>query len=194
MRGLRKLLSMFLLVALIFSQLGCDKKDKDVESQTEGSRTPTDVISADETEGILSQDNEEVTSLDHVLTLWDQGDKDAATEGFLSIRWNDPATLANVPVMNLSEQQFQSLSRGKRDRTMKEYQDLRSKLLIGIVRHVRSAGDSALATGDKQTAKAHYEGILRCGQALSSPDRFELMNLDGKAALSMAQKGLSSLE
>jgi hypothetical protein len=77
---------------------------------------------------------------------------------------------------------------------MKEYSDLRAKLFIGIVRHVRSAGDSALARGDKQTAKAHYDGILRCGRALSSPDRLALMKLDGEAAIRMGEKGLSSLE
>jgi DNA-directed RNA polymerase subunit RPC12/RpoP len=145
-------------------------------------------------EGNLSQSNEEVTSLDHVLALWDQGDKDAATAAFLSIRWNDPAALANVPVMNLSEKQFRALSKGERNRTTKEYADLRARLLVGVARHVRSVGDAAVAKGDKQTARAHYEGILRCGQALSSPDRLEIMKLGGEAAIRMAQKGLSSLE
>jgi hypothetical protein len=129
---------MFLLTALILSQISCGKRDEDVESQAEGSEVLTEISDAGKTGSGPSQRSEGGASLDHVLTLWDAGDKDAAAEAFLSIPWDDPAACENVPLMTMSEQQFQSLSRGERDRTSKEYRALRDRLLIGIVRHVRS--------------------------------------------------------
>ena len=209
MKKSSEFINVFLLAVLILLQIGCGKKDEDAGSQaegsrtsegirgsdeTEGSQTPTDIAGTRATESSISQSNKEAASLVRVLALWDRGNKDAATEEFLSVRWNDPTALANVPVMNLSEEQFGSLSKEERDRTMKEYKNLRTKLLIGVVRHVRSVGDSALAKGDKQKAEECYDGILRCGQALSSPNRLALMKLDGEAAVRMGQKGLSSLD
>ena len=191
MRGLRTLLSMFVLTVLVLPYSGCGKKDQGVESQVKSNQASTADGVARETGDNVSQGGKEGTSLADVLAIWDRGDKDAAAKGFLSIRWNDPVTLANVPSMNLSEKQFQSLSQVERDRIMKSYAEVRTKLLIGIARHARSVGDNALAAGDKQTAKAYYEGILRCGQAFSSPDRLSLMKLDGDATQKMAQERLA---
>jgi hypothetical protein len=62
-----------------------------------------------------------------------------------------------------------------------------------LSRHCRSVGENAQASGDKQTAKAHYEAVLHLGEALSSPERVSIMQGTGKALVRMAEEKLSAL-
>jgi hypothetical protein len=178
--------------------LGCSDK----EEQTREDAIETDSSGQISAEMAQNQPDEDAgipvavedISLNDVVALWDNGKKDEATAKFLSVNWKNPSVFNEMSCFDLSERQFGWNSRKERERIMEEYSNLRDKLLVGVVRYVRSAGDSVLASGDEQTAREYYSGILRCGQALSSPNRLALIQLDGKAIVKMAQDRLSSLE
>ena len=97
-----------------------------------------------------------------------------------------------MPHLNLSEDEFRALSRDERTRKQKEYMEL-VRTFKNLSRHCRSVAESAQASGDKQTAKAHYEAVLHLGEALSSPERVSIMQGTGKALVRMAEEKLSAL-
>ena len=95
--------------------------------------------------------------------------------------------------MNLSEEDFGALSRDERTRIKKEVDEL-PFTLKELGRHSLSVGENAQASGDKQTAKAHYEAVLHLGQTMSSPEHYAVMQQVGKAVVMMAEKRLSALK
>ena len=129
-----------------------------------------------------------------VLASWSKGNKDGAVQQLLSIRWDEPAIFDDVPHLSLSEDQFRalSLSRDERTRRQKEYMEL-ATTFKNLSRHCFSIGDNARASGDGQTAKAHYEAVLHLGQALSGPNRVSLIQLTGKAIVGAAGEKLAGL-
>jgi len=198
MKSRSKSLVFLVVVFSLMSFLGCsDKEEQERDDSIEtdsGGQISTEVDQNQPDDDADIQVVTEDISLNDVFALWDTGKKDEAMAKFLSVNWKAPSVFNELSCFNLSENQFGSYSKRKRERIMKEYSNLREKLLIGIVRYVRSAGDDILADGDKQTAREYYSGILRCGQALSLPARLALIQLDGKAIVKMAQDRLSSLE
>lgn len=128
-----------------------------------------------------------------VLASWESGKKDHAVEQLLSVRWDGPDVFADVPNMNLSEKDFGALPADERDRISEELWQLDSTLL-SLARHAWSVGKKAQASGDEQTAKAHYEAVLHLGQAMSDPEHVVVIQRRGKGITIGAQKRLSALE
>lgn len=132
-------------------------------------------------------------ALSDVLASWESGKKDVAVKQLLSIRWDEPAVFADMPIMVLSEKDFRSLPRDERTRIQQELIELVGPLR-NMARHAWSIGEKAQASGDKQTAKAHYEAVLHLGQALASPERVLLIQQVGKAITIGTQKRSSAVE
>lgn len=137
--------------------------------------------------------NDNVVFLTHVLSAWDAGDKERATARFLQINWDESAALADVSILHTTKKQFDALSLNKQKRFMQDAKELSTKLRkIGM--HILTAGDNALSSGDKESAKAHYEAVLKCSQAVLSKDRFELFLLTAKGLNKAADDKLSAVE
>lgn len=196
MTGFRALVWVLLATPLTASLCGCAGSES--ESQTE---RQADSASRDEARAGSSERPEGASSaldsaaqgplLSDVLALWESGNKDDAVEQLLSIRWDAPSLFDNMPIMGQSEKEFASLPDDERKRIQDE-----AMQLVGtsrsLARHAVSAGDSAQASGDAARAKAHYEAVLRLGQALSSPERLAVIQLSGKAMMGLAEKKLSA--
>ena len=138
-------------------------------------------------------ENENVVFFNHVLSAWQKGDKEGATARFLQINWDEPAALADVSVLHTTKEQFEALSYNKQVRFMEDAKELSANMRkIGM--HILTAGDDALSSGDKQSAKVHYEAVLKFSQAVLSEDRFELFLLTAKALNKVASDKLSAVE
>jgi len=138
-------------------------------------------------------ENDNVVFFTHVLSAWEAGDKEGATARFLQVNWDESAALADVSILHTTKQQFDALTLNKQKRFMQDAKELSTKLRrIGL--HILTAGDNALSSGDKQSAKAHYEAVLKCSQAVLSKDRFELFLLTAKGLSKVADDKLSAVE
>ena len=179
----------FLLLAslLAASLCGCAKEGEESGPEGQDSAASTDEVS--------SEDDAQGVRFGDMLASWESGRKEDAVEQLLSIRWVEPALFADVPHLSLSEDEFKalSLSGDERTRRQEEYMELVSTFK-NLSRHCCSVGENALATGDKETAKAHYEAVLHLGEALSSPKRVSMMQGTGKALMRMAEEKLSALK
>ncbi|MBN1805254.1 MAG: hypothetical protein JW837_08395 [Sedimentisphaerales bacterium] len=138
-------------------------------------------------------ENDDVVFLNHVLSAWERGDKEGATARFLQINWDEPAALADVSIMHTSKEQFDALTLNKQIHFMQDAKELSTKLRkIGM--HILTEGDNVLSSGNKQSAKAHYEAVIKCSQAILSKDRFELFLLTAKGLNKVADDKLSTVE
>jgi hypothetical protein len=195
-RGLRLYAMLLLVWPLLASLGGCARKegqsppeprtpaapgDEGSPASTRGARSGSSTPQA-RTEGVLFRD---------VLASWESGRQDEAVKQLLSMRWDQPGVFTDVPMMNLSEKDFTALPANERERTAKEAIEL-SNTLRNLARHALSTGQQAQASGDKQTAKAHYEAVLHLGQALSTSERLLLIQLVGKALVKTAEERLSA--
>ena len=139
------------------------------------------------------EESDDAVFFNHVLSAWEKGDKEGATARFLQINWDESAALAGVSILHTSKQQFDAFSYNKQARLMQDAKDLSANMRkIGM--HILTTGDDALSSGDKQTAKAHYEAVLKCSQAVLSEDRFELFLLTAKGLNKVASDKLSAAE
>jgi len=129
--------------------------------------------------------------LGEVFVSWNMGKKDAAVQQFLAIQWDDPAAFQGIPMLVMSEQQLTSLSQEQRNRIVQETQGL-SAVLRSIATHVIAAGETQAAAGDADNAKAHFDAVRQCGQALKSPDRLQVVQVVGKAMVQLAQEKLTA--
>lgn len=138
-------------------------------------------------------DNDNVVFYTHVLSAWEAGDKEGATSRFLQVNWDEPAALADVSILHTTRQQFDALTLNKQKRFMQDAKELSTKMRkIGF--HILTVGDNALSSGDKQSAKTHYEAVLKFSQAVLSKDRFELFLLTAKGLNKVANDKLSAVE
>lgn len=128
-----------------------------------------------------------------VLASWESGKKDEAVEQLLAVRWDGPDVFAGMPLMKLSEGDFRALPADGRKRTLEEIIEL-IRAFRSLVRHVLATGEHVQASGDKETAKAHYEAVLHLGQAISSPERVLVIQQVGKPLINGSQERLSALK
>ena len=137
--------------------------------------------------------NDNVVFFNHVISAWQTGDKEGTTTRFLKVNWDEPAALEDVSILHTTKQQFDALSYGKQVRLMEDAKELSANMRkIGL--HILTAGDNALSSGDKESAKAHYEAVLKCSQAVLSKDRFELFLLTAEGLNKAANDKLSAVE
>lgn len=139
------------------------------------------------------EESDDVAFFNHVLSAWEKGDKEGATARFLKVNWDEPAALEDMSILHTTKQQFDALSYDKQVHIMEDAKELSANMRkIGM--HILTAGDDALSSGDKQSAKAHYEAVLKCSQAVLSEDRFELFLLTAKGLNKVASDKLLAVE
>ena len=190
--------------------LGCSKKADDSHdeqatetapsSQTTMESTPeTDTPAtvaekpAAQRKEMAREETETFVDLQDVISLWEKGDKEQAARQFIQVNWKHPDVFANVPVLNISQQDFMAFSQAQQIQFMQDTKDLARNLReLGL--HVISAGEAALASGDKATSKKYYESVLQCGQSIASNDYFELIMLTAKGLIKASEDKLAQLE
>jgi len=199
----RRLLSIMLMVTVLLSISGCAKKEdesqneSDAYSESAGQVSPDVSASAESSTPHAEGERTDADStseasvyLKEVLASWNAERKDEAVEQFLSIRWADPSVFRDIQILNLSEKEFTSLPQAEMKRTLEDGMKL-TGTLRKLMFHVVSVGEKLAASGDTKTAEVHFEAVRRYGEALSGPDRLEIIRLHGKAAAAYAQKRLS---
>jgi hypothetical protein len=107
--------------------------------------------------------------MQQVLTSWQNGDKSAAVSQFVQVDWSARPLFAADSPLNLSEDQFVSLSQSERSSKTGE---LLSQVprLKELYREVVKAGRNAVAKGDAAEARRDFIALKRCGEALDSQD------------------------
>jgi hypothetical protein len=101
-----------------------------------------------------------------VLALWETDQKDEAVKQFLSIQWGDPSVFQSIEVLNISEQELRLLPQDEGLR-IAEKSPILAIELRDLMFYVVSIGDKHASSGDIQIAKAHFEAVRLCGEALS---------------------------
>ncbi len=194
----RQVVHLAALTIMFASILGCAKKEDASQAESEPSSeigTPAPVAAEQETrrKEIASDETEPPAYLSNVLSSWDAGDKERATEQFNKVNWEHPEVFANVPVLNLSEQDFMTSSQDQQMQFMQDTKEFATKLRkLGL--HILSMGDAALASGDKATSKKHFEAVLQCARSIASNDYYELIQLTAKGLIKAAEDKLSTIE
>jgi hypothetical protein len=126
------------------------------------------------------------------LTVWQQGNKDAAITNFLATDWSAHPLFATGSVFSLSETQFMALSIGERrvknDEMFSQLQSLRR-----LAQAVEEAGHDAAAGSDHKQARKNYESLRRCGMALDSQEYTFTLQQIGQAIQKLGDTGLNQI-
>ncbi|MCX7424482.1 MAG: hypothetical protein NTW96_02425 [Planctomycetia bacterium] len=191
--GIRLFVVALLGTPLTASFCGCAKPEVEARPQQQTSVGSTANRQEAPAQPAESQAPGKSIPFTNVLAAWESGAKDDAVKQFVSIQWNDRAVFAGVPALNVSEDGFKSLDAPARTQMLNECIKLASALRA-IARHALAAGDQALASGDKPTAKIHYEAVRHFGEALTSPERVLVIQQLGKGIVGSAQEKESGLK
>ena len=202
-------LTTLIAACLLTSFLGCSTKDDESQEKHATETASSSQISTEpssETGGpasvaakpevhheeMVHEETETSVRLRDVLSSWDAGDKERATEQFNKVNWEHPEVFANVPIFNLSEQDFMASSQDQQLQFMQDAKEFATKLRkLGL--HVLAAGDATLASGKKQVANVHYEAVLTCAKSIASKDCYELFQLTAKGLIKATEDKLSQL-
>ena len=152
------------VIATIILATGCGKKSSDT------STTPPPAQNATTSSAAAQQ----------ALTAWQQGDKAASVSNFVATDWTLRPLFANGSSLNLTEEQFTSLSDA--DRAIKS-QELLPQLtsLKELAQAVVQTGRAAAANGDTAQAKKCFNALKQAGAALQSPEYTMVLQMVGKA-------------
>jgi hypothetical protein len=187
-----RLLSLVLIVLCLAFLPGCDKKKNKSRAEPSAdtaSNTPAPLESTDENpqESSNTTSSPEGVLVKDVLALWEAGQKDEAVTQFVSIQWDDPSVFKEMKVLTMSEQEYLALPRDEMKPVVEEAMNLLGKLRK-LMFDVVAEGEKLAASGDANAAKEHFTAVRRYGQALSQPERLEVIQMHGKAAIGYADK------
>jgi len=187
--------SLTVLVTVLFfltSFLGCSKKGEKDDGAQAGNATSEIAQNQAVSEG----DNQlavDDTSISDLVSLWNSGKKDEATEKFLSIDWQDAAIIKQIRGLSMPEEALISLSDNERQSIVQETMNL-----LGSMRklffHVASEAESLACSGDTAKAKEYLNAIRKYGMSLSGPEHLQVVQMHGKAAVGYAEKKLSEIK
>ena len=180
-----------LVASFVVLSCGCSKTPIESEPGNQVSAEPVAESKGPPSPPVTSQAHEGVVRLADVLASWESGDDDDAVKQIVSIRWDKPNVLANVSVLNLTEDSFARLPYDDQERVMKELMEV-SKVSRDLARHVVAVGDKARASGNEEMAATHYEAVRQFGKALSRPERLQGIQLVGRALERMTQDKVSA--
>jgi len=200
MKAKTKSLIVLLAALLLISFLGCSKKEDEsqeghTDSSSQISTEPASVAAKKSTQHkeMAHEETEILVDLRDVLSSWDAGDKEHATKQFIKVNWDNPEVFDNVPVLNISEQDFITSSNEQQIKFMQDTKDFASSLRkLGL--HILSTGDAFWVSGDKETSIKYYESVLQCAQSIASGDYYELIQLTAKGLIKASEDRLLKLE
>lgn len=133
------------------------------------------------------------TYLGEVLVSWNMGKSDEAVQKFVALSWDDPAVFQGIPALAIGEEQLASLQEAQRNRVVQHAQEL-AGTLRDLVRAVAGAGDTLAVSGNTEGARAHFDALKQCGQALQSPNHVVMIQLVGEAMATFAQEKLDAIQ
>ena len=178
----------------IASIFGCTKRKDTAQPPTESDSPAPQTANKNIEEGANAvQHIETAADFNHVLAAWDAGNKEDATKRFVQIDWTKPALFANVPSLDISEQDLMTSSQDQQMQIIKKLNEFTTKLReLGL--HILSVGDASLASGDKQASQTHYEALLKCAKSLASKDCLGSIRIEAKGFIKAVEDRLSALE
>jgi hypothetical protein len=178
------------LVAVIFlmSFGGC-KKEEDSQANTDSTDTT-------QTQPISEGDNQTVaddTSISDLVSLWDSGKKDEATENFLAIDWQDAATFKQIRGLSMSEDDMKSLSEDEIKSIVGE-----TMPLLGSMRklffHIAAEAERLATSENMSKAKEYLTAVKEYGSSLSESNHLYIVQKHGEAAVLYAEGKLSDIK
>lgn len=193
MRTLRASTVSLLWVILVASLYGCSRVEDETTPNGQASAGSASSSQEAPSEQVESQAPTESVRLTDVLALWESGKKDDAAKQLALIHWDASDVFSDLPVLNLSEDRFMSFSRSERTSMQEESLQL-TRTLRAISRHVLAAGDNWQASGDNEAAKASYQAVQHFGEALSNPERLQVIQMIGKGIANSAQEKATAME
>lgn len=132
-------------------------------------------------------------TFDHVLNLWQSGQKDAAAAQFLTLNWQSPDVFEKGSVFTISEPQFVKLSENERQQIAQEAV-AKTKYIKELSRHVVDQAKALIAENKKDLAMQHYNALMDCSNILSGDNQLKLVQLVGKALPKFIQRELPDLQ
>jgi hypothetical protein len=192
----RHITHLLLIVTLLLSY-GCSKQDESPEGQALDSDS-SDKVSAETAQDLPDNNSDEQTtdndtSINNVLTSWTSGEKDAASEQFVSIDWTDTSIFNEIYLLQMSETQFVALSANERNGLLKEAYELMNTMRE-IMFHVVSKAKEFTDSGDSAKAKQYLSSVRQHGVALFGPDHLAVVRDYGRAATEYADRKLSEIK
>ena len=170
-----------------FALAGCGRSERPVPTASPAAPTASPAAKA------TKPPTSSTPGMQQVLTSWQNGDKVAAVSQFVQVDWSARPLFAADSPLNLSEDQFRSLSQS--ERTAKNG-ELLSQVprLKDVYREVVEAGRSAAAKGDTAEARRDFMALKRCGEALDSQDFTLFVGALGKLFKRTADEELTKLK
>jgi len=199
----QKVIAVLIAATMAISLAGCGKKEETSEPQAPppppqaSPQAPAETSTPAQATAPVVEDVAAAAEtgapsprfLGEVLVSWNMGKRDEAVQKFLAIQWDAATAFQGIPMLVMSEQQLTSLSPEQQNRIVQETQGLSAVLRV-IAAHMIATGETQAAAGDTDSAKAHFEAVRQCGQALAIPDRLEVVQTLGKAMVQLAQEKL----
>jgi len=131
--------------------------------------------------------------INEILDLWDAGRKDLAVAAFLALAESGADAQAYRPY-HLTEQQFVALASNERERLIADEFLPRQKLLRQLVRTlVDEIAPEAIASGNREKARAILTGVKRLGTANTGPEVMLVIHYMGRAIKELAERKLAEL-
>lgn len=128
-----------------------------------------------------------------ILSAWQNGDQATAVRAFVAADWAARPLFDPASVLALTEQQYAALPAGKRA-TDEPKMLAEARALKELAAAVTQAGRDALAKGNKDEARKHFNSVKECGTALAAPDRISLLQVHGKAMRRIADTELAQIQ
>jgi len=183
----KQFVALLVAFALLLSH-GCKKEAEPQESLDATESAQTQPVSGGENQ-IIADD----TSISDLISTWDAGKKDEATEKFLSIDWQDASVLKQIRGFSMSEEDLKSLSDDEVRSIVGE-----TMPLLGSMRklffHIASEAEGLASSGDKAKAEEYLNAIRKHGSSLSGSEHLQVVQMYGKAAVGYADKKLSEIK
>jgi len=127
-----------------------------------------------------------------VVSLWKEGDRTKAIDGFVAADWKARPLFAADSVLSLSEAQFAGTPRSDIEAKGREMFEQITPLKQ-LAAAVAQAGTDAAARNDTAQAIKYFNALKECGRALDNPDSLKLLRLVGVAMEKRADTELSKL-
>jgi hypothetical protein len=188
MQMTRKQLAVFTVAFALLLSHGCKKEAEPQES--------LEITEAGQAEPGSGGDNQSVageTSISDLVSLWTSGEKDEATETFLSINWQDATTLNQIRGLSISEEDMKSLSEDEIKSIVGE-----TMPLLGSMRklffHIAAEAERLAASGELTKAKEYLIAVKEYGNSLSESNHLQIVQTHGTAAKAYAAGKLSQIK
>ena len=127
-----------------------------------------------------------------VLELWDSGDRKAAAEKFLLVKWDDSSVFSETPILTLSEQEYSALPASEQDQKRQEGTQI-AKTIKMLVRYASRIAKASFTAKEYETAEEQYDAIRQCGLALSDSESLSIFKTTGRSIQRIALRELIKL-